>query len=405
MLIVMAYLGGILTLLSPCILPVIPFLFAGKSRSFSTLALTLLGMALTFTAVSLLALVGSQWAIQANQWGRYIALAGLTLMALSLLSARLANRLLQPLLALGNRLDQQGRGQVGCLAPLLLGIATGLLWAPCAGPILGLIISSAILQGASEQTGILLLAYAGGCVTMLGLLLLASQRLSGFLRKKLALTARLRQLLGVTMLGSVALIATGSSASLLVQNTSSSINKLETHLVNRFAPSTQHSGLQNSPRVQAVSDVEPAAPSLPSLDGAVEWINSVPLSAEQLRGKVVLVDFWTFDCINCQHAIPYVRAWAEKYKDKGLVVIGVHTPEYGFERNIDNVRKAVKKLDLNYPIAVDNNYRIWQAFGNQYWPAHYYFDAKGVLRFYHFGEGSYEQQEQVIQKLLAEAKA
>jgi len=404
MLIIMAYLGGVLTLLSPCILPVIPFLFAGKSRSFTTIALTLSGMALTFTLISLLALVGSEWAVQANQWGRYLALIGLTLMALSLLSTSLAQRLLQPFLALGNRLDNQGRRHVGRLAPLLLGAATGLLWAPCAGPILGLILSSAILQGASGQTGVLLLAYAGGCISMLGLLLLASQRISGFLRKKLAFTARLRQLIGVAMLGSVALIATGSSASLLAQNTSSSINQLETRLVNSFARPNHSNSLQNHPAVQAIGETEPQAPSMPSLDGAIEWINSAPLSAEQLRGKVVLVDFWTFDCINCQHTLPYVRDWAEKYKDKGLVVIGVHTPEYAFERDIASVKREVKKLNLNYPIAVDNNYRIWQAFGNQYWPAHYYFDTKGQLRFYHFGEGSYAEQEKIIQRLLSEAK-
>lgn len=119
----------------------------------------------------------------------------------------------------------------------------------------------------------------------------------------------------------------------------------------------------------------------------------------------MLIDFWTFDCINCQHSIPHVREWAEKYQSQGLVVIGIHTPEYPWEKNIDAVKQALNKWNIKYPVAVDNNYAIWNAFGNQYWPAHYYFDAKGQLRYQNFGEGNYQQQEKVINALLAEAKA
>jgi thiol-disulfide isomerase/thioredoxin len=142
---------------------------------------------------------------------------------------------------------------------------------------------------------------------------------------------------------------------------------------------------------------------LPSLSGAVQWLNSPPLTAATLGGKVVLVDFWTYSCINCLRAIPYVRAWAEKYKDQGLIVIGVHAPEFAFEKNIDNVRKAVSDLKIEYPVAVDNNYAIWRAFKNEYWPAHYFIDAKSQIRHHHFGEGGYEESERVIQQLLAEA--
>jgi thiol-disulfide isomerase/thioredoxin len=144
---------------------------------------------------------------------------------------------------------------------------------------------------------------------------------------------------------------------------------------------------------------------LASLESANEWINSPPLTAPALRGKVVLIDFWTFTCINWLRQAPYVRAWAEKYKDQGLVVIGVHAPEFPFERNIDNVRQAAKALNVNYPIAVDNDFAIWRAFGNQYWPALYFVDAQGRVRHHHFGEGNYEQSERFIQKLLAEAGA
>jgi len=124
-----------------------------------------------------------------------------------------------------------------------------------------------------------------------------------------------------------------------------------------------------------------------------------------LKGKVVLVDFWTYDCINCQHTLPYVKAWAKKYEKDGLVVIGVHTPEYGYERIIGNVKDQVRKLGITYPVAIDNNYAIWRSFDNQYWPAHYLIDASGQVRYTHFGEGRYEAQEQMIQTLLDEAKA
>jgi thiol-disulfide isomerase/thioredoxin len=157
---------------------------------------------------------------------------------------------------------------------------------------------------------------------------------------------------------------------------------------------------------QPVSETTPPLPvegQLPSLNGAVQWLNSPPLTAQSLRGKVVLVDFWTYSCINCLRSLPYVNAWAQKYKDQGLVVIGVHAPEFAFERNIDNVKKATHDLGVDYPVAIDNNYAIWRSFNNEYWPAHYFVDAQGRIRYHHFGEGDYEQSEKVIQQLLAEA--
>ena len=157
---------------------------------------------------------------------------------------------------------------------------------------------------------------------------------------------------------------------------------------------------------QVVSrESENAQDAMPSLAGAVEWLNSPELSAQSLKGKVVLVDFWTYDCINCRRALPYVQAWAKRYAQDGLVVIGVHTPEYAYEHITGNVREQVRKLGITYPVAVDNNYAIWRSFDNQYWPAHYLIDAKGQVRYSHFGEGRYDAQEQMIQTLLGEAKA
>jgi thiol-disulfide isomerase/thioredoxin len=147
----------------------------------------------------------------------------------------------------------------------------------------------------------------------------------------------------------------------------------------------------------------PIEGELPPLDSTNGWLNSRPLSARDLRGRVVLINFWTYTCINWQRQLPYVRAWARKYKEHGLVVIGVHAPEFAFEHNVDNVRRAVKEMSLNYPIAIDNDYAIWRAFKNDYWPALYFVDAKGHVRHHQFGEGEYEQSERVIQHLLAEA--
>ena len=147
----------------------------------------------------------------------------------------------------------------------------------------------------------------------------------------------------------------------------------------------------------------PAEGNLPALEGAIQWINSPPLGAAALRGKVVLIDFWTYTCINWRRTLPYVRAWAEKYKDHGLIVIGVHTPEFGFEKNLDNVHGAIDSLAIQYPVAVDSNYRVWHAFNNHYWPAIYIADAKGRIRYHQFGEGAYEESERALQQVLAEA--
>jgi thiol-disulfide isomerase/thioredoxin len=147
----------------------------------------------------------------------------------------------------------------------------------------------------------------------------------------------------------------------------------------------------------------PVEGTLPSLGSATEWLNSPPLTAAGLRGKVVLVDFWTYSCINWLRTLPYVRAWAQTYKDQGLVVIGVHSPEFDFERNVDNVRRATKDMKVDYPVAVDSDHALWRAFSNNYWPALYFVDAQGRIRHHQFGEGDYEQSEAIIQQLLAEA--
>jgi thiol-disulfide isomerase/thioredoxin len=162
----------------------------------------------------------------------------------------------------------------------------------------------------------------------------------------------------------------------------------------------------STPRVEAQEppSIVGSAP-LYGLSGATDWINSKPLKAKELKGKVVLVDFWAYSCINCIRAVPYVRAWADKYKDSGLVVIGVHTPEFDFEKQLPNVQRAVQRFGITYPVALDSNYAIWNAFHNEYWPAEYFIDARGKVRYEHFGEGDYDQSERWIQELLKEANA
>src|SRR5476651_1257907 len=405
LLIILSYLGGALTIVSPCILPVLPFVFARTGQPFRRSGLPLLaGMALTFALVATLAAVGGGWVVQANQYGRWAAMALMAFFGLTLLLPHLADRLTKPLVALGDRLSRsaQNSGEEGGVgSSFLLGIATGLLWAPCAGPVLGLVLTGAALNGASASTTLLLLAYAAGAATSLAVALLIGGKVFSAMKRSLGAGEWIRRGLGAAMLLGVVAISLGLDTGVLARISTASTGGFEQTLINKFGA--------NAATKTPAATAENGAPLLdnegpmPSLAGAVQWLNSPPLTAESLRGKVVLVDFWTYSCINCLRALPYVKAWADKYRDQGLVVIGVHAPEFAFERNINNVTKAAQKLGIDYPVAIDNNYSIWRAFNNQYWPAHYFIDAKGQVRFHHFGEGDYAHSEQVIQQLLAEA--
>jgi thiol-disulfide isomerase/thioredoxin len=284
---------------------------------------------------------------------------------------------------------------------VLIGVATGLLWAPCAGPILGIILSGAMLQGPNPQTSLLLLAYGLGSAVSLGVVIFAGRGLLARLKLSLPVTAWLRRGAGLAALLVAVGIATGTQNQLLAGTSSESAAAVEQRLLSSVPKAIDY--VVSSVKAAAAPDVSSQG-EMPSLSGASAWLNSPALTSESLRGKVVLVDFWTFDCINCQHSIAHVNEWAKKYEKDGLVVIGVHTPEYPYERVIDNVRKSVARLGLNYPVAIDNDYAIWRAFDNQYWPAHYLVDARGQIRYSHFGEGAYEEQEQVIRRLLDEAR-
>ncbi|WP_322027710.1 cytochrome c biogenesis protein DipZ [Burkholderia sp. BCC1977] len=445
LLIVLAYLGGVLTILSPCILPVLPFVFARADQPFVRTGLPLLiGMALTFAVVATLAAVGGGWVAQANQAGRWLAIVLLAVFGLTLLLPRFAEQLTRPLVAAGNRLTglaQRDGRPAGPLSSLLLGVATGLLWAPCAGPILGLVLTGAALRGASVGTTLLLVAYAAGAATSLAIALVIGGKVFAAMKRSLGAGEWIRRGIGAALLAGVGAIALGLDTGALAQLSTVTTGSLETKLVDRLggrangAPAAMSAtgdttggnrAAASGAMMAATSEGGPAAGgammrtagttpapqapaalpvegTLPSLDGAVQWLNSPPLTAAGLRGKVVLVDFWTYSCINCLRTLPYTTAWARKYAPYGLVVIGVHAPEFAFERDIGNVKKAVHDLGIDFPVAIDNGYAIWRAFGNEYWPAHYFVDAQGRIRHHHFGEGEYAQSERAIQSLLAEA--
>ncbi len=238
-----------------------------------------------------------------------------------------------------------------------------------------------------------------GAATSLALALLVGGRVFAAMKRSLGVGEWVRRGLGAAVLAAVAVIGLGLDTGFLTRVSAAGTASLEQGLLDRLHPGADRPMAMTGGHQGAL----PVEDEMPPLTGAVAWLNSPPLTTEGLRGKVVLVDFWTYSCINCLRSIPYVRAWAEKYKDQGLVVIGVHAPEFAFEQKIDNVKKAVADLGIGYPVAIDNDYAIWRAFGNQYWPAHYFIDAQGRIRHHHFGEGEYDESERVIQQLLAEA--
>jgi cytochrome c biogenesis protein CcdA/thiol-disulfide isomerase/thioredoxin len=379
---------------------VLPFVFARSDQPFRKSGLPLLaGMSVTFALVASLATVGGGWAVRANQFGRIAALVLFAIFGLTLLFSSLADRISRPLVQLGNRLSRNSDANASVLNSFLLGVGTGLLWAPCAGPILGLILTGAALEGASAHTAILLLSYAAGAATSLAVALLAGGRVFAAMKRSLGAEEWIRRVLGVAVLAAVAAVALGLDRGVLTRLSLASTSGLEQRLVDRFHPAAKRIVVNQT--IDIGAGTAPAV--LPDLSGATAWINSPPLTPASLRGKVVLVDFWTYSCINCLRTLPYIKAWNEKYKDSGLVIIGVHTPEFAFEKDEANVRKAVKDLGITYPVAMDNDYRIWRSFNNEYWPADYFIDAAGRIRFHHFGEGAYEESEQQIRTLLEEA--
>ena len=398
---ILAYAAGLLTIVSPCIFPILPFVLARADVPFRRGGLPLLaGLVLTFAAVASLAAVAGGWAVDANRHGRTIALALMTLFGLSMLLPALASRLMAPLVSIGSRLSNWATGaRTTTASSILLGVATGLLWAPCAGPVLGLILTGAVLRGPSVETSLLLLTYALGAATSLAIGVLFGRRLVGFVKPALRWDDGFRRVLGAAVIAGAAIIWLGADTGLLTRLSSAGTTAVEQGLIDTVR------GARMVETAQATDGAAPA-PALPaplsSLFGMQPWLNT-QLHPEDVRGKVVLVNFWTYSCINCLRTLPHIRAWAEKYKDRGLVVVGVHTPEFAFEKDVGNVRKASVSLGVGYPVTIDNDFAIWRAFNNNAWPAFYFIGADGRVRRHTLGEGGYEQSERLIQKLLSEA--
>ena len=409
-LIMLAFAGGLLTILSPCVLPIVPLVFSRAARPLDERVLMLAGLALTFAVVATAGTLGLAWIGAAGELGRWLALVFMGVVALSLASERAAIALARPFIGAGAWMDSIARGIHGRFGAMLAGCAIGLLWAPCAGPILGLVIVGGRAPGRAAATLTLLSSFAFGACAALAFAIYVGRNIGALLFRNPSVNSSLRRALCIVPLLGVLSIAFGWDRKLLAKGELVQTAAAEELLVRRLAVSDPAAGALGA-SIDAFTPLA-AVPladegSMPELAGGHEWINSAPLTKASLRGKVVLVDFWTFECINCLHALPHVKAAvaAEVQGIRGLVVIGVHTGTAARERVPTNVRSAVKELGIMYPVVIDGDYGIWNAWRNQYWPAAYFVDAKGTVRFHHFGEGSYDEQDAVVRQLLAEARA
>jgi cytochrome c biogenesis protein CcdA/thiol-disulfide isomerase/thioredoxin len=409
---IVAFIAGMLTLFSPCILPVLPFVFSRNGRPFSQGNLPLLvGMALTFASVASLGAVAGAWAVQLNQLGRWLALLSLALFSLSLMAPGLATWWGHPFVRAGERLARI-ETRSPWLTSALLGMATGLIWVPCAGPVLGVILSAAALMGPTAHISLMLLSYATGAAVALWVALRLGSNSLKSLKERLAPGIAGRRVAGAAMLAGVLAVASGLDTTVLAKISAPGSDHIESSLLERVMPRADAAEVTGVGRLPGLAtEVVPRPSKLsvksvrPNLEGGTNWLNSEPLSIASLRGKVVLVNFWTYSCINCLRTLPYVRAWAQKYADRGLVVVGVHTPEFAFEKDAGNVKKALQELKISYPVVQDNDFRLWRAFSNQYWPALYFIDSQGRVRHTQFGEGGQAAAERAIEDLLAEAGA
>src|SRR6266498_4365364 len=387
-----AFLAGVITAVSPCVLPVLPIVLAGgasggRRRPYAIVAglLTMFVVSILF-ATYILRKLGLPQDLLRN-----IAIALLFAVAATLLVPQIGLLVERVLAPLGRR---RGTGDLG--GGFVLGCALGFAFVPCGGPILGYVSA----QGASVNFGFrpvaLAIAYALGASVVLLAIALGGQRVAKPLRARVM---QLRAALGVVV---------AAAALALVFNADTKLQKSLPNWTNFLQEHTENTAyarekLYEPKTRKAIETSDPALPDYgraPSLAGGGRWFNSPPLTMEKLRGKVVLIDFWTYSCINCLRTLPQLEAWDTHYRKDGLVIVGVHTPEFAFEHVASNVSGAVKRLGVRYPVVQDNDFGIWDAYSNQYWPAEYLIDRSGHVRHAHFGEGEYEQTEKLIRNLL-----
>ncbi len=412
------FLSGIVTIFAPCIWPILPIVLSagvtgGKRKPFGLV--TGLAVSFIFFTLTLAAIVK---VIPFDPEAlRYLAVVIIGFLGLVLLVPWFGDRmevLVSKFSGIGGRFTR-GRGD-GFGGGFITGAALGLIWTPCAGPILAAVATLAATQSVGYQAVLLIVVYVLGVCVPLYLLTLLGGKILTRTRALSPYTGIIQKIFGAVMILSALMIFSGYD------------KKLQTTLLEKF-PSyetflnvfekqaeqtgelekirTGQSGAMNTKAVEALSAlIQPKLENLgvaPELTGINGWLNSDGTSLKELRGKVVLIDFWTYSCINCIRTLPHVTGWYEKYKDQGLVVIGVHTPEFAFEHKKENVAEALKRYSIHYPVAQDNDYATWQAYNNRYWPAHYLIDAEGNVREVHFGEGGYEETEAAIVALLREA--
>ncbi|HWJ32170.1 MAG TPA: redoxin family protein [Gaiellaceae bacterium] len=384
-----AFAAGVITVFTPCILPVLPIVLAGgpgtKRRPYAIAA----GVVTTFTAFLLagawlwgLLGIGKQHQIQ-------IGAVLLGILALTLLIPRLGEWAERPLAFMTRfRFGDLGGG-------FLLGASLGLVFIPCGGPVLAALTSNVARDRVGGWLVVVALAYAIGAALPLLAIAAGSRRVTAGFRQH-AQAVRIGG--GVLMAAAAVVIYNGWAESLQTR-----VPSYAHWLQDRIEDNGQ--AKDRLAHLSGRNDVAPLKPAkyvaAPDFQGITAWLNTRPLTLHQLRGKVVLVDFWTYSCINCLRTLPYLKSWDARYRSKGLVIVGVHSPEFAFEHSLDNVRTAVKRLGIRYPVALDTDFATWNAYNNQYWPADYLVDRQGRLRDVHFGEGDYTRTEREIRTLLA----
>jgi cytochrome c biogenesis protein CcdA/thiol-disulfide isomerase/thioredoxin len=394
------FVAGFVTAVSPCVLPVLPILLAGgasgrsRRRPYEIIA----GLVGSFTLFTL----AGAWLLDAlglpQDFLRNVAIGLLLLLAATLVIPRLATLVERPFLPLTRRRPGSERNGV------VLGASLGLVFVPCAGPVLAAMTAVAASGQVGTRTVAVTLAYAAGAAVPMLLFAIGGQRLAQgltFLRRHALAT---RRLAGIVLGATAIAIAFGVD-----QRFTTALPGYTQAVQDRVERSSLASRelrkLTRGDTAEAAPASEDAGRTAPEFRGIVDWLNTPggrPLSIEGLRGKVVLIDFWTYSCINCLRTLPHVKAWDRAYRKAGLVIVGVHSPEFAFERVPSNVEAAVEKLGVEYPVALDNGYATWNAYQNQYWPAKYLIDRSGRVRYTHFGEGEYERTETTIRSLLGE---
>ena len=388
-----AFLAGVVTAISPCVYPVLPIIFAGgasggRRRPYAIIA----GLVVTFV----LSLLFVGWLL--DQLGlpqdflRKVSIAFLLLFAATLVIPQLARAVERPFL----RLTRRPAGDLG--GGFLLGASLGLLFVPCGGPVLGFITTQTASLAGGKRVG-LAVAYALGAALPMLLLALGGQRAAGGMRSMNLQRPAVRAALGGVLALSALLIAFNVDKTLQtkVGDYTPFLQKAERSCYTRKQLGQRCLTAQPASS-SALKDFGPAPP----FTGISTWINSKPLTIASLRGRVVLVDFWTYSCINCLRTLPHLKAWDAAYRKAGLTIVGVHTPEFAFEHVPSNVRKATRELGVDYPVAIDDGYKTWDAYQNGAWPTEYLIDRKGHIREIKEGEGTYDETERTIRRLLGE---